>query len=49
MLVFTRFYQIDKSHSGKGFGLGLPIVKRIVELSRLNPEFFPTPVALRSF
>lgn len=31
--VFTRFYQIDKSHSGKGFGLGLPIVKRIVELS----------------
>lgn len=31
--VFTRFYQVDKSHSEQGFGLGLPIVKRIVELS----------------
>ncbi len=32
--IFTRFYQIDKSHSAKGSGLGLAIVKRIVELSR---------------
>ncbi|MBE5822283.1 MAG: HAMP domain-containing histidine kinase [Clostridiales bacterium] len=32
--VFTRFYQIDKSHSGKGSGLGLAIVKRIIELSK---------------
>lgn len=32
--IFTRFYQIDKSHSEKGHGLGLAIVKRIVELSR---------------
>ncbi len=31
--IFTRFYQIDKSHSEKGAGLGLAIVKRIVELS----------------
>ena len=31
--IFTRFYQIDKSHSAKGSGLGLAIVKRIVELS----------------
>lgn len=31
--IFTRFYQIDKSHSEKGSGLGLAIVKRIVELS----------------
>lgn len=32
--IFTRFYQIDKSHSERGSGLGLAIVKRIVELSR---------------
>ncbi len=31
--IFTRFYQIDKSHSTKGSGLGLAIVKRIIELS----------------
>ncbi len=31
--IFTRFYQIDRSHSEIGSGLGLAIVKRIVELS----------------
>lgn len=31
--VFNKFYQIDKSHSSEGFGLGLPITKRIIELS----------------
>lgn len=31
--IFTRFYQIDKSHSTKGSGLGLAIVKRIIDLS----------------
>lgn len=31
--IFTRFYQIDKSHSEVGSGLGLAIVKRIIELS----------------
>ena len=31
--IFSRFYQIDKSHSGEGSGLGLSIVKRIIELS----------------
>lgn len=31
--IFTRFYQVDKSHSGEGSGLGLAIVKRIIELS----------------
>lgn len=32
-MIYRRFYQIDKSHSGEGSGLGLSIVKRIVELS----------------
>jgi len=32
--IFTRFYQIDKSHSEQGSGLGLAIVKRIIELSK---------------
>lgn len=32
--IFTRFYQIDKSHSARGSGLGLAIVKRIIELSQ---------------
>jgi len=31
--IFTKFYQIDKSHSDQGSGLGLAIVKRIIELS----------------
>lgn len=33
-MIYKRFYQIDKSHSGEGSGLGLSIVKRIVELSK---------------
>ena len=32
--VFSRFYQIDKSHSEQGSGLGLAIVKRIIDLSK---------------
>lgn len=31
--AFERFYQIDKSHYEEGSGLGLSIVKRIIELS----------------
>ncbi len=31
--IFSRFYQIDKSHFSEGNGLGLAIVKRIIELS----------------
>ena len=30
--IFGKFYQVDKSHSSKGNGIGLAIVKEIVEL-----------------
>lgn len=30
--VFRRLYQVDSSRQGDGFGLGLPIVKAIIEL-----------------
>ena len=31
--IFEKFYQADPSHKNAGYGLGLPMVKRIVELS----------------
>lgn len=36
--IFTRFYQIDRSHSQSGSGLGLAIVKKIIDLSNATIE-----------
>ena len=30
--IYNRFYQVDKSHSGEGNGIGLAIVKKVCEL-----------------
>ncbi|KAB2860577.1 MAG: HAMP domain-containing histidine kinase, partial [Anaerolineae bacterium] len=29
--VFERFFRVDEAHTTRGFGLGLPIAKRIIE------------------
>lgn len=31
-LVFRKFYQVDRSHGTEGNGVGLAVVKRVVEL-----------------
>lgn len=38
--IFTKFYQADESHATQGNGIGLAIVKRIVDLH--NGEIFVT-------
>ncbi|MEL6408622.1 MAG: sensor histidine kinase [Chloroflexota bacterium] len=30
--IFHRFFGVDEAHSTRGFGLGLPIVQRIIQL-----------------
>ena len=32
--IFKRFFRLDSSHSGTGYGLGLPIAKEIVLMHR---------------
>ncbi len=32
--IFNRFYRVDKSRSGEGIGLGLPLVKHIVDIHK---------------
>lgn len=32
--IFNKFYQADESHSGEGSGVGLAIVKKIIELHK---------------
>ena len=37
-LIFNKFYQSDKSHSTEGYGVGLSLVKHIVELHKGTVE-----------
>ena len=30
--IFDRFFRLDDAHSTRGFGLGLPIARRVAEL-----------------
>lgn len=41
--IFQKYYQADTSHSGKGLGLGLSIVHRIMELSHGTIEVTSAP------
>ena len=41
--VFEKFYQGDSAHAGEGNGLGLSLVKRIVELCGGKVAVFSTP------
>ncbi|WP_342562147.1 HAMP domain-containing sensor histidine kinase [Paenibacillus sp. FSL R7-0345] len=41
--IFEKFYQGDKSRSAEGNGLGLPLVRRIVELSGGSVSVDSTP------
>lgn len=41
--IFERFFKADVKHSNAGFGLGLSLVKRIIELHRWSIEVSSVP------
>ncbi len=41
--IFEKFFQIDRAHSGEGSGLGLSLVKRIVDLHGATIDVDSTP------
>lgn len=47
--IFDRYYQADPSHTGKGIGLGLPIVRNIVSRCGGRIEVESTPGAGSTF
>lgn len=47
--IFEKFYQGDSSHSGGGYGVGLPMVARVVSLCGGNIEVESAPGAGSTF